>query len=492
MRTFQNSGLASFDFGVVMTLVRVGWVVGLSALFLVMISCGETYRPVAIPITPTPPTPSSLHYVLSLSSNGVCPPQFSQPCGPGANSRIDVSGDSNVGVAQVGLGPVHAALLPGGSDVYVANNLEDTVSFYSPSSIAPVSTVSLPAGSKPVFVATTETATVYVANQGTSTTVPPTLPTVAAIQVSSGVTTNFIPVGANPVALAETPDGKKVYVANQGSSTVSVINSLDKSVGSTIPTGASPVWLAARTDSARVYVLNSGGGTVQAIDTASDAPVGSASVGAGGNFMLYEKTRNRLYITNPVAATLTALDVSSDTLKTLGTVSFAASSAACPAGCVPTSVAALPDGSRIYVASENIAASCTQPADANSAGCITSRVTVIQAADFSVTKIIPITLPDTATSPATTKPDTPVVARCGTARFRLFAAAAADSSRVYVAYCDAGGTAIVRTTPNTSPGSENSGDYLVGSLNAPVSALSPPAPGMQPPPQNPVFVLAAP
>jgi hypothetical protein len=63
---------------------------------------------------------------------------------------------------------------------------------------------------------------------------------------------------------------------------------------------------------------------------------------------------------------------------------------------------------------------------------------------------------------------------------------------VYVSYCDAGSTAVIRTTPDTSPGTQNSGDYLVGNLSAPVSAAAPPGPGLQPPPQNPVFVLAGP
>jgi YVTN family beta-propeller protein len=465
-----------------MNLVRVGRVAAVFGLILAA-SCGETFRPVAIPITPTPPTPSSVHYVLSLSSNGVCPAQFSQPCGPGANTRIDVSGDTNVAVAPMGLGPVHAVLLPGGGSVYVANKNEDTVSFYSPSGTGPVSTVSLPAGSSPSFVATTQSATVFVANSGSNM--------VAAIQTANNVATNFIAVGVDPVSLAETPDGTKVYAANEGSGTVTAISTVDYSVSSTISTGASPVWVVARADSARVYALNSGTGTVSAIDATADVVVGSMAVGAGGNFMFYDKTLNRLYVTNPVAATLTALDASTDALTILGTVNFGAGSAACPAGCTPLGVAALPDGSRLYVASESIAPTCTEAADANSAGCITSQVTVIQTAGFGVTKTIPILLPDNVPNPPTTKPDTPVIGTCGTARFRLFAAPASDSSRVYVGYCDAGSTAIIRTTPNTSPGGENSGDSLVTSLPAPVSDLSPRAPGLQPPPQNPVFVLTA-
>jgi hypothetical protein len=85
-----------------------------------------------------------------------------------------------------------------------------------------------------------------------------------------------------------------------------------------------------------------------------------------------------------------------------------------------------------------------------------------------------------------------VLAACNSARFRLFTAASADSTRVYVSYCDAGTTAVVRTVPNTSPGTESAGDYLVNELQAPASALAPAVAGGQPPPQNPVFVVAGP
>src|SRR5213080_3051037 len=95
----------------------------------------------------------------------------------GTGTRIDVSGDTNVGVATVGLGPVHAALLPNGSRIYVANSLEDTISSYALTSLTPVTT-SLPFGSRPVFVHATENGMMYVANIGSTPTVPRTSPSV--------------------------------------------------------------------------------------------------------------------------------------------------------------------------------------------------------------------------------------------------------------------------------------------------------------------------
>jgi YVTN family beta-propeller protein len=489
-----------------MTLARVGRMVGVLAVVVAEFGCGDTFRPVVVPINSIPPNPASLHYVLTLSSNGVCnPPVLNQPCDPGASTRIDVSGDSEVGTALVGLNPVHAVLSPGGSAVYVANQLEDTISSYNPSGIAPISTVSLPAGSAPVFVATTQASTVYVANSGNAT--------VSVISTFNNVVTNTIPVGLDPVALAEMPNGQKVYVANHGSGanpvngTVMSINTVDNSVNPPIAPPASsswnaPTWVVARSDNARVYVLDQGTGLVAAIDTSSDAVVGTASVGAGANYMLYERTRNRLYVTNPVAGTLTILDASTsaltipptDPLTVLRTFSFAASNAAdapCPGGCTPVSVAALPDGSRAYVASYQITPTCTNQTQAPP--CIVSLLTVISASSNTISKTISVGVvnPNAAISvPPTFQPDTPVLPGCASPRFRLFTAASADSSRVYVAYCDAGATASISTVPNTSPGTQSPADYLVNELVAPVSAL-PPVAGGQPPPQTPVFVLAA-
>jgi hypothetical protein len=64
-------------------------------------------------------------------------------------------------------------------------------------------------------------------------------------------------------------------------------------------------------------------------------------------------------------------------------------------------------------------------------------------------------------------------------------AAGADSSRVFLAACDAGGVATINT----------SNDTYVGTLPAPVSAYAPiqtdPNVPAQPPPQNPVFLFTA-
>ena len=115
-------------FGVSMTALRAAKLAALSALALVCISCGDTFRPVAIPVTPNPPDPASFHFALVISQNPAATTN-----NPGAITRIDVSGDTNVAVAKMGIGPVHGSLSPDATGVYVANSLDDTVSAFSTS-----------------------------------------------------------------------------------------------------------------------------------------------------------------------------------------------------------------------------------------------------------------------------------------------------------------------------------------------------------------------
>src|ERR1700722_12453667 len=140
---------------------------------LICLSCGETYRPVANPITPNPPNPEFSHVALVLSGNGAN--------NPGAGTSIDVSGDTAVSQATVGLMPSDAALAPNGTRAYVTNSLDNTVSEFAPSSPTPVTTISLPAGSVPSFAGTAETSTVYIVNSGAGN--------VAAISINTNVIT---------------------------------------------------------------------------------------------------------------------------------------------------------------------------------------------------------------------------------------------------------------------------------------------------------------
>ena len=451
--------------GVSMTALRAAKLAALSALALVCISCGDTFRPVAIPVTPNPPDPASFHFALIISQNPAATTN-----NPGAITRIDVSGDTNVAVAKMGIGPVHGSLSPDATRVYVANSLDDTVSAFSTSDSTNITTISLPSGSHPNFVVTTQSDTVYVANLGDATLTPPVPPYVAAITTGTNIVSHTIPVETNPIAMAETPDGKKLYVVNQGSGTVTPVNTVDKSVNLPIAVGSSPVSVVARADSHRVYALDQLSGNISAIDTFSDAVVGTATAGVGANYLYYDQPRNRIYIANPTTHQIALFDASVDPALAPPATPLPAIdlSATCGTGCTIAGITVLPDGSRAYVLTYNEVA-CANAGDV--APCLATKVTVIQAGGNSMGKTISVD-PGTAGQ-------VPTVAVCTSARFRRFIAASADSSHVYVSNCDAGSTASIRTSDDTK----------VLDLKAPFGTPTS-GNGNAPPPQNPVFIIA--
>jgi YVTN family beta-propeller protein len=442
--------------------VRNGKVAALLVCFLICIACGDVYRPTIIP-NPVPiPPPQNFHTAFSVNQNGTIY--------PGTGMQVDVSGDQNAGTTKLAMGPVHATVL--GSSVWSANFVSDSVSVFSEAvssgSIGSATSVNLVPGSKPVFVASTDTSTMYVANSGQLTD-PNTATTYYAVDAilnasipSTAVITEIrLPGAITPWALAETPDKKKLYVVNRDSNNVTVVNTVDNTINTTLSAGIgiSPRWAIARSDSTRVYIL-ANDGTLSTIDTtqATDQVISSISVGAGVDSFYYDNRLNRLYIPNPTTTSVAIYDISGDPPRLLTTIDLTkpvtpgGSDSPCPqSGCFPLSVAPLPDGSRAYVASyflDSTSPSCTVTA------CVQAQLTAINTLNDQVQKSIALPLASVSS-----------VAGCAALRFRISAVAAADSTRVYLGSCDAGGVASVRTSDNS---------YVV-TLSAPVSGFTPPA-----------------
>jgi len=79
-----------------------------------------------------------------------------------------------------------------------------------------------------------------------------------------------VPVGTEPWCVAITPDNAKVYVTNQVSGTVSVINQATRAVLKTVKVGTEPFGCALTPDGSRLYVTNISSDNVSVIDTATD------------------------------------------------------------------------------------------------------------------------------------------------------------------------------------------------------------------------------
>jgi YVTN family beta-propeller protein len=303
----------------------------------------------------------------------------------------------------------------------------------------------------------------YVAGMGNGT--------VSVIDTNANQVVRTFPVDSNqpqpdvnskPVALAELPNGSKLYSVNQGTNSVSSINTLDGTINAVIGVGPSPIWAVANADNLHVYVLDSDD-TIWVIDTSTETAVSHVSAGSPGtnlNHLIYDRTFNRLYATdaNSAQPKLSVFNVNGSTLLPHGTSGPALISAApgspCSSAPVPTSVTVLGDGTRAYVASYQTGNSmiCTQ-------------VTVVDAASGSVKTTIPLS----------SAADNPGQTNCDNVRFRVFAASSLGSAnslfKVYVSQCDAGTVAIVDTAAVAVGSNKHAADSLAGWLASPVSSF---------------------
>jgi hypothetical protein len=589
-----------------MSLRRVVWLAALGLAVVLGPSCGDIYRPVVLPVNINPPQPGNFHAVYSVNAN--------VSFNPGSSMQIDVSGDSDIGAANVGVNPTHAAILPNFSRVFVASagtlyaGDPDIVTAFTPAadistgtglgtptvftmpnvgsgplatintisesgnvvtvslssslsnaivgaliSISSVSvsgydgifqisavngatiqyldsvtglaaatggtaTVPVNCSYLPDYVATAQNTQAFVANYGTENGLNcnvPSTDSVAAMNVASNGLTNiaYLGAGAHPVSMVETSDTVNLYVLNQGFNNVVDLSPADLTTMATIPLGNTPAWAALRPDNQRLYVVTQGDGMLYTISTVSNTVLATQSVGGpGANYVFYDATRSRLFVTNPTAGTVYIFSATTDPPTPITTLTIAAPPVAnVPSNCgsytctyssvAPTSVTALPDGSRFYVASyvtgtatlAGNSSTCPDPT-VTTPGCVIGQISVYDAATLSLkTTIFPLIPPSGTTQPFAEPP----VAYCApvtpytpsSARFRMSAAASVDSNRAYASLCDGGWVAIVATYPSaTSTGINNTGDILSSDLDTPFSAAPPLANGL-PALQYPIFLL---
>jgi hypothetical protein len=480
---------------------RFLWLGCVLLVYVICTGCGDTFRPIIIPNPPAFPNPQAAHTVVSINANA---PSSGPDTVFGTAMAIDVSGDSDESIANVGLAPVHA-VQQSASEILVVNQsvngaLRDSVTKlnFSSTSIASTSTISMPPNSAPNFVATTETNEAYVSlpnylSPNTNTIVP----SIAVVNTNSNSLTNTIPLGAGaaPVAIVETPDAKKLYVANYGFGTISGFNTADESprpINGTLTPPNRPIWLAVRSDSQAAYVLESNGtlAWINASTTAGPDTLAETAINVpGANLMTYDPNLLRLYIPGGQEVAIVDISQSPPVYLAGGPLTISAVSPSmrsvgdpCKLTSIGTltvvAVAALPDGSRAYVGAYYT--------DSNDNIC--PQATVIDATNNTIeTPSIPIPgFPD-ATNPASLYyvPDCAntrdVVGPLGSG-FRFMMGAGGDSTRAYLSSCDGGLVDIINTATDA---------YLVN-ITAPIGIRQIIPPALQNPPMNPIFLIAGP
>jgi len=185
-------------------------------------------------------------------------------------------------VGGVGAGPSFLVGTPDGSRVYVANRGDGNVSAIDTASNTVVDTITLGMlGAVDIsgMIITPDGTRIYMSAGNTSN-------SVFVIDTTRNDVVGVVPVGArdvgaSPGALAVSPDGTRVYVANFFRQSVSVIDTSILAEVATVQVGLLPAALLVTSDGARIYVANMGGNSVSVIDTTSNTAVATVAVGRG-------------------------------------------------------------------------------------------------------------------------------------------------------------------------------------------------------------------
>lgn len=188
---------------------------------------------------------------------------------------------NGAGVATGG-SPTAMLLSPSGDALFIANSATNNISTYTVKSDGTLSAGSsaLPTGMTPLGMAIDSAAHfLFVANQGLQ--IDPASGTISVFSIQSGSLTEVAgspfrvaaisaPSGPGPAAVAVTPDGKFLYVANQFDGTVTGF-SVDASgvltrltPGATATVGTAPSGMGITPDGGFLYVANSGSSDVSA------------------------------------------------------------------------------------------------------------------------------------------------------------------------------------------------------------------------------------
>jgi len=130
------------------------------------------------------------------------------------------------------------------------------------------------------------------------------------------VTTTVNVENQSPGGVAVSPDGTNVYVTSGSSNTVAIISTTTKSVTNTVNVGNSPHGVAVTPDGANVYVANFGSKTVSVISTAANEVTNIVNVGNGPYGVAVSPDGTKVYVPDRDDNTVSVIDTATNTVIT--------------------------------------------------------------------------------------------------------------------------------------------------------------------------------
>lgn len=241
----------------------------------------------------------------------------------GANliTLFDKSSGRIAGIIPTGRAPSGLALDPARRRVYVALPGDDEIASVGLLEQSVLTHQRLRGGDEPVELALTpDGRTLLSANEGSST--------VSVMEAVSLVETARIQVGDQPRSVAIDPSGRRAFVFNSGSSTISVIDLAARTVAATIATEAGPFRGEFDRGGERLYVIHLRSPYLTIVDPATLTVGNRIYVGPGATAVKVDARNDRIYLARRTAGQVDVYDPLSllpiDALPIAGEISFLA------------------------------------------------------------------------------------------------------------------------------------------------------------------------
>ena len=200
------------------------------------------------------------------------------------------------------------AVDPSIARAFVTNLDSASVSVIDINALTVVATIPVAANPKRI-IADAATHRVYVTHQTAAT----TQGQVTVIDGASATIVTTIPVGNNPGGITSNFFIGEVYVANNGSNSISVIGTATNTVIATIPVVGAPSAPTSNDILKKLYV-NTSNNTISAIDEATHTVVKVITVGNGPVTPTIDAQHAKVYVNNETDKTVSVIDSTTDTV----------------------------------------------------------------------------------------------------------------------------------------------------------------------------------
>lgn len=157
----------------------------------------------------------------------------------------------------------------------------------------------------------------------------------AIVAISSGLRGPDITLGGHVADLAVNEATRFVYVANDGSNVLNVVNGATNTLATSVSVGNAPSDVAVNPATNCVFVANEGSNSVSVVSGVTNAVVDTIAVGNGPKAIVVDPATNRVYVANKAGSSVSVIQMNGCAGGPVPTVTPSAQPSQTPAATLP-------------------------------------------------------------------------------------------------------------------------------------------------------------